>query len=167
MVNTLIDAYPPVSFYFSVAIGNIYPPIIYSPVDSAFMEASGLDAELSVFEIKEGGENRFTHRLPDRAKYGNLILKRGLILALSQLAAWCKQTLQSDLAQPISTRSIILLLLDKSSLPLMAWNFVNAWPVKWSVSSFNATASEIAVETLEFAYAYCMRMTLNDAMAWF
>ncbi len=150
--DTTSTGYPPVSFYFSVTITGIS-----TSSDSAFMEVSGLDAELSTFEIKEGGENRFTHRLPDRVKYSNLILKRGLMLAASDLAVWCKETLESDFSKPIVTHSINLLLLDPKGSPSMVWNFVNAWPIKWSVSNFDAKANEIAIETLEFSYAYCRR----------
>ncbi len=150
--------YPPVSFYFSVTIAGIQ-----THVDYAFMEASGLDAELSVFELKEGGENRFTHRLPERARYHNLILKRGLMLASSKLATWCKQTLESDLSGRIETHNINLMLLDPNGKTLMVWNFYKAWPVKWSISTFNAQANEIAVETIEFAYTYCTRESKQAA----
>jgi hypothetical protein len=49
------DYYPPVSFYFTLAFQGIS-----GADDAAFMEASGMDAEFTVTEIKEGGENRFT-----------------------------------------------------------------------------------------------------------
>jgi phage tail-like protein len=40
----------------------------------------------------------------------------------------------------------------------MTWNFYGAIPVKWSVSSFNAMESKIAIETIEFKYN---RMTVE------
>ena len=146
------DYYPPVSFYFSLAFQGIQ-----SADDAAFMEASGMDAEFTVTEIKEGGENRFSHRVPDRAKYGNLVLKRGVVAANSDLAVWCRRILESDLGGQITTRSVQLLLLDAQARPLMTWNFVNAWPVKWSVASFNAQENRLAMETLEFSYNYFTR----------
>ena len=36
--------------------------------------------------------------------------------------------------------------------PLAFWSFEQAWPVKWSVSDFNAQDSTIAIETLELTY---------------
>ena len=40
---------------------------------------SGLSVEYDVEEFKEGGENRFTHKLPVRTKYADLVLKRGML----------------------------------------------------------------------------------------
>src|SRR4051812_9918058 len=93
--------YPPVSFYFAVKFSGIS-----NVEDTAFSEVSGLDAERPVVEVKEGGENRYSHRLPDRAKYGNLVLKRGLLVWSSGLADWCRDIIESDLGEPIVTRSL-------------------------------------------------------------
>ena len=141
--------YPPVCFYFAVNIAGIT-----TAADSGFAEADGLEAELGVKEIMEGGENRFTHRLPDRATHGKLVLKRGVVIASSDLAAWCKAT---DFSGPITTHDITVSLLDENGSPLMDWNFSNAWPVKWSVAGLDAKKNEIALETLEFVYSYCTR----------
>src|SRR5262245_33531103 len=44
----------------------------------AFTEVSGLSVQLDVEEVTEGGQNGYTHRLPGRLKWPNLVLKRGL-----------------------------------------------------------------------------------------
>ncbi len=46
--------------------------------DAAFQEVGGLEAEIEVETVVEGGENRFVHRLPKPVKHPNLSLKRGL-----------------------------------------------------------------------------------------
>jgi hypothetical protein len=61
--------YPPVCFYFEVKITGIQ-----AESDASFAEADGLESELGIMEIKEGGENRYSHRLPDRATHGKLTL---------------------------------------------------------------------------------------------
>ena len=63
--------YPPVGFHFRVDFG-IAPQ---GDLDGRFQEVSGLASELGSEEVVEGGENRFSHRLPGRAKFGNLVLK--------------------------------------------------------------------------------------------
>jgi phage tail-like protein len=150
--TTVTPYYPPVSFYFEVKIVGIT-----TPGDSSFAEADGLDAELGVTEIKEGGENRFTHRLPDRAARKNLTLKRGVMTASSDLAKWCKDTIESDFSSPLTTRDINVSLLNEDGQPLLVWTFSNAWPTKWSVSSLDSKKNEVALETLEFAYTYSTR----------
>lgn len=145
-----MDAYyPPVGFYFKLSFAGIS-----SGVDVAFQEVSGISAEMSVEEVAEGGENRFKHRLPTGGKYGNLVVKRGLVAANSQLATWCTQTVGSDLSAPMVTKNITVTLLDPDANPLMAWNFVNAWPVKWSVSDLKSMQGEIVVESIEFSFSY-------------
>jgi phage tail-like protein len=144
--------YPPVCFYFEVKFVGIK-----TSGDSSFAEADGLESELGVMEIKEGGENRFTHRLPDRATHRNLTLKRGVMTQASDLATWCKSTLESDFNPRVKTRDINVSLLDENAKPLLVWTFYNAWPVKWSLAGLDAKKNEIALETLEFAYSYSSR----------
>src|SRR4051812_49110796 len=43
-----------------------------------FAECSGLQVEYEVYEWTEGGNNAFVHKLRGRAKYPNLVLKRGI-----------------------------------------------------------------------------------------
>ncbi|MBV8662373.1 MAG: phage tail protein, partial [Hyphomicrobiales bacterium] len=121
------------------------------------LEASGFDVEREVQEVVEGGENRFVHRLPTKMRHGNLVLKRGFLGRATPLFTWCKTTMESELEQRIGPRDIKVSLLDLAGHPMVAWDFVRAWPVKMSVSNFNAKENEIAIETLEFSYAYLNR----------
>lgn len=152
--------YPPVSFYFNVKIAGAS-----DANDSSFAEASGLDAERGIVEIVEGGENRYTHRLPDRGRYGNLVLKRGVMVASSTVFDWCSETLESDLGKAIKPRDIDVSLLDPEASPLVTWNFKNAWPVKWSIGSLNARENEVAIETLEFCYSHMTRKRVKTTGA--
>ena len=143
------ETYPPVSFYFSVAFAGV-PPLI----DNAFNEVSGIKADTDTDTIKEGGENRFSYRVPTRSKYDNLVLKRGLILTPSPIQTWCFEMLSGSLETRIEPKDIVVFLLAPYHVPLMMWTFHNAWPVKWELSNLNAQENKIAVETLEFAYTY-------------
>jgi len=144
--------YPPVCFYFKVEIAGIK-----TSGDSSFAEADGLESELGTMEIKEGGENRYSLRLPDRATHRNLTLKRGVMTNASDLANWCKKTLESDFNTRIYPKNITVFLLDSDANPLLSWTFYNAWPVKWSLAGLDAKKNEIALETPEFAYSYSSR----------
>jgi len=141
--------YPPVGFYFRVSITGI------STIDdSSFKEVSGISAEMNLEEIAEGGENRYKHRLPTTVKYTDLELKRGLLTRTSELAIWCIDTLEAGLNVPIVTKSITVTLLNPEAQPLMAWDFVNAWPIQWSLSNFDSEENKVAVESIKFAYSY-------------
>ena len=52
-------------------------------VDMRFQEVTGLNAELGVEELAEGGENRFSHRLPNRAKFETWSLREEWQLLLN------------------------------------------------------------------------------------
>lgn len=142
--------YPPVGFHFRVD----FVGLAAGTVDSRFQEVSGLAAELTVEELVEGGENRFTHRLPGPAKYGNLVLRRGM-LTDSALLDWCEDAILHFQFQPVTVN---VTLLNEQHKPLAAWRFERAWPVKWALSDFKAQENAIVVETLELAYSYFTRV---------
>lgn len=147
------DYIPPVGFHFRVEFGLIGA----KENDTRFQEVAGLSAELGVEEVIEGGENRFSHRLPARAKYANLVLKRGL-LTDSQLIDWCRSSIEYFSFEPATVN---VTLLNEKHEPLSdTFSFIRAWPVKWTVSDFKAQDNSIVVETLELAYNYYTRTRL-------
>ncbi len=144
--------YPPAGFYFKLGFTGITVAN-----DAAFQEASGLSVEMGVEEFSEGGENRFKHRLPSVPKFQNLVLKRGAVPSGSQLYTWCKETFESGFSATIQPKTITLTMLNPNSDPMMIWDFINAWPVKWNFSDFKSQESVLAIETIEFAYQYFTR----------
>ena len=142
--------YPPVGFHFKVefSLDGV------QEADARFQEVSGLTAELGIEEITEGGENRFVHRLPTRAKYSNLVLKRGM-LNDSKLIQWFRDAVESFTFEPVD---VLVTLLNEKNEPLAGWSFVNTWPVKWTISDFKAQEGAIVVETIELAYKYFTRV---------
>ncbi|MEM8571101.1 MAG: phage tail protein [Pseudomonadota bacterium] len=144
----------PVAFHFSVAIVGTGVPIF----DTAFSEVTGLETEMELETVTEGGENRFQHRLPKGIKHQNLVLKRGLTSIASGLLLWCKDTLENDLSDAISTKAMIVSLQDESGWPSATWSIDRAYPVKWSVGGFDAMKNELAIETMEFAFSTLKRV---------
>jgi len=142
----MADNYPPVGFFFRVEfqLGGV------NRTDAMFQEVNGLNAELQTDEVKIGGENRYSQALPVRARYSDLVLKRGLLVD-SAIVKWCKDAIENLSITPIT---IIVTLLNEKNQPLQTFNIVNAWPKKWSLSDFNAQESKIVVETMELSYQY-------------
>jgi phage tail-like protein len=145
--------YPPPAFYFSVALIGSGKRV----VDASFQEVSGIEAQFEVERTVEGGENRFAHNLPQRSKFSNLVLKRGFVTSGSFLAQWVSDTLGSNLSAPIVTRDLLVTLLNAKGQPLVTWNFVNAYPLRWDVASLNSMDNKILTETLELSYNYFVR----------
>ncbi len=139
----MADYYPPLGFHFKVEFANIQG-------EFQFQSVSGLTVTLETEEIAEGGENRFKHKLPVKTSFPNLILKRGLLVD-SALIKWCREAVEDF---NITPTDIIISLLNEEHEPLITWNVVHAYPVKWAMTDFNAEESKMVVETIELAYNY-------------
>jgi phage tail-like protein len=151
LVEDKLGAELPAAFHFTVSIGD------YSSSDSSFQEVSGLEVSMEVDELREGGENRFMHQLPTGVKQKRLTLKRGVAPLDSPLVKWCKSTLEGGLSVKIKPAPVTVKLLDAQINPLRTWSFVNAYPVRWEIDSFNSTKNEVALETIELAYQMLQR----------
>jgi len=158
--------YPPPKFYFSVSVlGSGTAAAAVTPIDSSFQEVSGIEAEFGVEEVAEGGENRFSHRLPKQAKHPPLVLKRGIVTKDSVLGEWVAATVGSTLSTPIIPQNLLVLLLAADGNPLVAWGFSNAWPLKWTTASLNSTENDVLTESLEFSYSFFVRTTMGSGLS--
>jgi phage tail-like protein len=140
-----MSRYPPVGFSFWVSF-----EISQEPIDVGFQDVAGIGMELQTEDVVEGGENRFTQKLPTRANYTPLVLKRGLAVQ-SPLMDWCRDAIENLSIKPTS---VIVALLNEKKEPLIAYRFLNAYPLKWSISNFNAESSSLVIESLELYYQY-------------
>ncbi len=141
---TMANYYPPVGYHFSVEFPTV------SKGEFQFQSVSGLTATLDTEDVAEGGENRFKHKLPVRTGYSNLVLKRGLAVK-SDLIKWCREAIEDLNIKPVN---VIVKLLNEKHEPLMTWNVVHAYPVKWEVSGFDAEESKLVIESIELVYNY-------------
>lgn len=147
--STASGYYPPVGFYFKVSVGGI------SGInEGSFQDVTGINVKLGTEDVKEGGENRFVHRLPTPPKYENLILKRGMLTG-SPLITWARAAVEQFTFTP---KTVTVNLLDENASPLATWNFVNAYPLSLHISDLKAQENALVIETLELAYDYFERL---------
>lgn len=132
------DAYPSCRFYVQIK----------GKTQALFTEVSGLQVEIVVQDYEEGGNNGFIHRLPGRAKVGNLTLKRGMTRS-NDFLKWLVDV-ANGIIQPCN---LTLVMYDTARTSFMRWNFINAYPVKWSGPQFTSRSTDAAIETLEIAHA--------------
>lgn len=143
----MAEYYPPLGFHFKVEFADF-------PGEYQFQSVSGLTVDVDTEDVVEGGENRFKHTVPIRTRYPNLVLKRGLVVD-SELVKWCRDAVENFSFKPTN---LIVKLLNEKHEPLLSWNVVHAWPVKLSMTDFNAEQNSIAIETIELSYNYFNRM---------
>jgi phage tail-like protein len=142
---------PPASFHFAVSVAG-------DQSESSFQEVSGLKAEWTTEEVKEGGQNRYVHRLPLRTHYSNVILKRGVLLRSSPLATWLTRSFRADFSTaPVTTTNLVVLLLNAQHKPILKWWLAGAYPVSWDHSTLSAMESNLLVETIELSYSFFER----------
>lgn len=145
--------YPLPAFYFKVVFAT---KALMS--ETAFQEVSGIGTEMDGEDVREGGENRGTLRLPTIAKHGPLVLSRAIAAGDSPLVTWCRQVMENGLAEAINTAELNVYLLNDLGDPVRAWTFSGAWPAKWDIDPFNSTKNEVAIEKIAFNYRYSTRL---------
>ena len=133
------DPFP--SYNFAVEIDHM--------VHAGFSEVSGLQIEIEVTPYREGGVNGFVHMRAGPAKYpSNLKVKKG-VTVVRELWDWYWQVTQGTVVR----KTVSVLLLDSSGEEKRRWVFRDAYPVTWLGPDLNASANQMAFETLEFVHA--------------
>jgi len=141
----MTNYYPPVGFHFKVEIAGLS-----GDNEMRFSEVTGLSLEIGTEEVIEGGENRFVQKYPARAKYPDLVLKRGLLVG-SAVHDWIRQCLSLHDIEP---RTIFVKLLNQEHQPLLTWQLANAYPTRWGAGDFNASNNTVVIESMQFYYQY-------------
>ena len=116
----------------------------------SFREISGIGVEVETMDYAEGGNNEFVHRLPVRLKYQNVVLKRG-ITHQRALLDWFNATRQQGVEAKWG--EVTVTLMGPGGESVQTWSFKEAYPVKWTGPTLNASSNAIATETLEIAHA--------------
>ena len=104
-------------------------------------------AEVVEWRAGNSSTNQVT-KLPGLVKYGNLVLKRGLIGALD-LYEWWNQILSGQEGYR-RTVTVSLQNEDRSSV-VFQWRFRRAWPHRYKFSRLDARGKKVVVEFLELA----------------
>jgi phage tail-like protein len=116
---------------------------------AGFNEVSGLQAEIEVQDYREGGVNEYIHKLAGPVRYpSNLVLKRGISEVEGGLWSWYCDVMQGR----IERKDVSVTLMNSAGEEKVHWEFRKAYPVKWMGPGLRATASEIAVESVELAH---------------
>jgi phage tail-like protein len=116
-------------------------------VRGSFAEASGLEVTIDPIEYRNGTDDITMRKIPGLKKFTPLTLKRGVI---GDLAFW-NWVVEAMNGLVRRTQGSVILL-DENKNEVMRWNFLRAWPSKWTGPGLNAKNNEIAMETLEICH---------------
>ena len=128
--------------------------------DGGFQECSGLEVEMDVAEYQEGGRNDGIIRRAGRAKYTNLILKRGMFYQKADdqkagvnrdLWDWLQSVISG--VRPIVRYDGVVQVMGADNLDVVAtWVFDRGLPAKIRGPELNGKTGEIAIEELHIAH---------------
>jgi phage tail-like protein len=127
------------SFNFHVEIDG------ESGIKAYFNEVSGLKGDVEELEIKEGGVNDRTHKMPGRIMWGPVTLKRGIDNDRA-LFKWWSKIVGNEKGKVRKTVRIVML--DEDFSEVRSWTLKEAWPKSWEGPAFNSGGSEIAFESV-------------------
>lgn len=118
-------------------------------VIGGFSEVSGLNAEITVAEYRNGNTLvNYVSKIPAISKSGDVTLKRGVIGA-DNLYNWLDQVRAGDVA---AKRNVEIKLKNEdpsSQKAVVTWKLINAMPIKWTGPTLTAKAgSDVAMEEL-------------------
>jgi phage tail-like protein len=124
-------------YNFRVEIGPI--------TNMGFRECSGLTFETNAIEYREGSDRQLhVRKLYGLRTFGNLLFRHGIV-GDRRLWEWYLEVLNGSAPR----REGAVILTDEAQAPQWRWRFYEGFISKWEGPSFNATANEVAVESIE------------------
>jgi phage tail-like protein len=135
--------------------------------DGGFQECTGLEVEMDVQELVEGGRNDGVIRRVGRGKYQNLVLKRGMFFGTGsgggaaglddRVWQWLQGILTGQ--RPVRRYDGVIQVLNNvgartggPELVLATWTFDRGLPAKVGGPQLNAKTGDIAIEELTIAH---------------
>jgi phage tail-like protein len=122
--------------------------------DGAFQECSGLEVQMDVQEYLEGGRNDGVIRRVGRAKYSDLVLKRGMFYKGDAVDRELWTWLQDVVAgiRPVRRYDGLVEVMSVGDTVVARWLFERGLPSRVTGPQLNAKTGEVAIEELHIAH---------------
>ena len=130
--------------------------VIPNPLDIRFQRVSGLSTRVETEPMNNGGKNLITKRLPKRLAYDNLVLERGFVVG-SPLNLQLNDVMNEF---KFFSSVVLVTLFNEDAVPISAWMFKEAFPVRWATADLNAQEDRILIDTLELSFTRMLTVRL-------
>ena len=149
-------AYPLTKMNFLVTVDGVSGT-------AAFSEVSGIEATVDVIEFRQGNAGSLAPvKIPGLVKHGNVTLKFGYT-SDNKFKEWIQKCVSDTRNEAMPRSNVTIEMIDiNAGAPTelkettqstnKVWILSNAWVTKYSAPDLNASASEIAIESVELAY---------------
>lgn len=147
--------YPFTAFRFTVDIS--VPAISSDPLcHSAFAECDGLEMNMDIKSIREGGNNASQVRLLGAVNYGTLSLKRGMTTNYS-LWDWFEALYEPD--KPTARGDVTVTSFASDGVTEQVKFFLErCLPLKLKAPALSGKDGAVAIEELQIAYEWLSRV---------
>lgn len=155
-LNQINLAYPLTKMNFLVTVTGV-------DGTAAFSEVSGVEATVDVIEFRQGNAGSLAPvKIPGLVKHGNVTLKFGYT-SDNKFKEWVQKCVNDTRKEAVPRCNVTIEMIDinngapselqkTSASGNKIWILTNAWVTKYSAPDLNASASEIAIESVELAY---------------
>ena len=119
-----------------------------------FASVRGLAVSSQTEDIKEGGQNGFTHHLPGRLEWPNIVFSRGLTQS-DALFDWINETAGEGFSakgNKMTRRTGAITAMSSDGLRLRTWALDGVFPVRWKGPDFDGSSDTLLNEELEVAH---------------
>ena len=122
--------------------------------DGGFQECSGLQVEMDVTEYLEGGRNANVVQRIGRAKYQNIVLKRGMFYVNDQVDRALWDWIQGVVSgvRPVVRYDGTVEVMSKGETVVARWEFERGLPARVTGPSLDGKTGEVAIEELHIAH---------------
>ena len=110
-------------------------------------EISGIEAEVTPVEYRNGNEDITVRKIPGLKKFMNITLKRGMS-GDDKFWKWILNAMKGEVLRAQGTISMH----DENHDVVWRWNFTRGWPCKYTGPGYNAGNNETAFEAIEIAH---------------
>lgn len=112
----------------------------------SFSELSGLSLQYEPITYKHGlSWKEGAELMPGMKQPLRITLKKGLVQKGTALLEWI-ETIQQN---KVKKQDVLVDLCDEAGTPVVSWHIYKAFPLKLEAPSLNASANDVAIESLE------------------
>ncbi|MFK0223814.1 phage tail protein [Streptomyces vinaceus] len=140
----------PINENTSLALANRFQVVIDAGEYNlgSWSQVQGLDVQWKLCDYRAGDSGNSRWFFPGFTEYSPIKLTRAACEDSVKVQQWLSS---NSFAQKRNITGTIVLM-DPANKPVISWEIHDPMPIKWSIASFEAGASKIALETLDLQH---------------
>lgn len=124
-------------------------------VSAAFKVVEGLESTTEVIEYRSSNDS-ISMKIPGVTTYSNIILKRGYVTN-DELWKWRKKVVECN----VERKNGAIIIMGNNREEIIRFEFNDAWPVRWKLSTLNSMGKMSLIEELEIAIEKLERYSIQ------